>query len=210
MPATTNLINTLPLATPLCAPSSTCRCQSAAISLCLYLPHFPLFLPLFLYLSPLPITTSSCSPAAHPVLSFPPFQNTSSSTFSPLSFSLPLPPSLRLCLALNLLRPRTLPAVWRRLGSISQQKLEHVPAADSRLILQQQHQLQLIVAFNANNLAQLATCETQSKEAVRRRIGRPLGDCSKCRGSRRESEGLQGAAWSGHYLLAMRCSPRCL
>lgn len=113
-----------------------------------------------------------------------------------LSFSLPLPPSVRLCLALNLLRPRTLPAVWRRLGSISQQKLEHVPAADSRLILQQQHQLQLIVAFNANNLAQLATCETQSKEAVRRRIGRPLGDCSKCRGSRgsrwdcREQPGL--------------------
>lgn len=132
----------------------------------------------FLCLSPLPITTSSCSPAAHPVLSFPPFQNTSSST------SLPLPPSLLLCLALNLLRPRTLPAVWRRLGSISQQKLEHVPAADSRLILHNQHQLQLIVAFNANNLAQLATCETQSKEAVRRRIGRPLGDCSKCRGSR--------------------------
>lgn len=157
---------------------------------------FPLFLPLFLCLSPLPITTSSCSPAAHPVLSFPPFQNTSSSTSSPHSLSLPLPPSLRLCLALNLLRPRTLPAVWRRLGSISQQKLEHVPAADSRLILQQQHQLQLIVAFNANNLAQLATCETQSKEAVRRRIGRPLGDCSKCRGSRgsrrdcREQPGL--------------------
>lgn len=144
----------------------------------------------------MPITTSSCSPAAHPVLSFPPFQNTSSSTSSPLSFSLPLPPSVRLCLALNLLRPRTLPAVWRRLGSISQQKLEHVPAADSRLILQHQHQLQLIVAFNANNLAQLATCETQSKEAVRRRIGSSHPGHLQTVASAEAAEGVGGTAGS--------------
>lgn len=75
-----------------------------------------------------------------------------------------------------------------------------------------QHQLQLIVAFNANNLAQLATCETQSKEAVRRRIVSRIGSRSSSHSGHLETvasaEGAEGVGGTAGSSLGWSLSSR--